>query len=266
MSLSGANIVESVYNDRALLLENDGNLKPVYEEHLELSGFEVHCAGNLAQARNVLEYLPVNLIVCNEFLAGGNTLEFLASLRNEGIQSSIVVMTEDEDRVWEHIPEQETALQTFPIPQDLQQFLKSDINQFVSLVTMVLDTMRCVLLVTDCHAEAIEVENVLITNNYRVCSVRDGQYALKAIQSAAPTHHPVDVLVFDILNRYYPGFMFLADLLKCSINLPSVVITDTSTSVEKIKSKTGFEVSDILPKNNLSSDLIPLIEQLILNN
>lgn len=264
MALSGSNIIESIYTDRVLVIESDEKMRSVYEEHLDFSGFEVYCALDLAQAENHLEYLPVNLIVCNEDISGlESTLKFISGLRQKNVNNTIIVLTKDEDRLWDNIPDSETSIQSFPIPHDLENFLKADINQFVSLVLMAVDNMKCVLLVNDSPIETAELENMLINNYFRVCSVRDGLQALEAIDKAAPTSHKVQILVLNIINRYYPGLMFLSRLAKQSINLPSIILTGMQISEEKIKQKTNYDISSIILKKNISSELIPAIQKLI---
>lgn len=264
MALTGSNIIESIYADRALLIEPNAKMRSVYEEHLEFSGFEVHCAQSLLEAENNLEYLPVNLIVCNETAAGLNpTLNFIQLLREKDQKLAVILLSENEDELWDHIPETETWTQSFPIPHDLESFLKTDINQFISLVLMALDDMKCILLVNDSPTETAEMENLLINNYFRVCSVRDGLQGMDALAKAASTNNDVDFLVLDSINRYYPGFTFLSELAKRSIVLPSILLTNKEQSVESIKSKTNFDISSILSKSKFVSDLIPAIRKLI---
>lgn len=265
MALSGANLIENVYNDRVLLLQDNNDLRRVYEEHLEFSGYEVHCADTVMEANNILEYVPVNLIVSAEFINNGekNMVEFLGMLRNMGTTSWMLILTEDEERVWDQIDENETRLHTFPIPDDLDEFLKSDVNQFVSIVAMVLDELPCVLIVNDSNGERIELENMLISKNYRICSVPDGNQGIDAILQMESTKHPFQIIVTDIINRYYPGFMFLDELFKQDIKLPSIVLTSVDISLEKIYDKTRYDVSCVIRKNQISAQLIPKIQELI---
>lgn len=264
MTLTAANIVENIYNDRVLLMENDPTMRAVYEEHLEFSGYEVHVACTMAEAHNVLEYVPVNLIVTNEFIEGNiNTVPFINKLRQDKIGSSILVLSENEDRVWDQMPDDEMALQTFPIPKDLDEFFRTDINQFVSIINMVLDGMKCVLSVNDSHAEMIQLENLLITNNYRICSVKDGLRGLEMLEKAKDTRKPVDLIIMDVVNRYQPGFMFLEDLSRRNFAVPAIVLTTLNIDSERVKAKTNYEISHILHKKKIDTDLIQLIQQTI---
>ncbi|MGK5091199.1 response regulator [Deltaproteobacteria bacterium TL4] len=264
MALSGANIVESVYNDRVLLLESNPELRRFYEEQLEFAGYEVHCAQNVSQALNVLEYVPVNLIVCNELFDGNrNSVKYLRLLRSNGIKSAVLVLTANEDRVWSQIPDEEVCLHTFPIPEDLDEYFKSDINQFVAVVNMVLDELKCLLIVDDITSESIEIENLLVSNSYRVCSVSNGEDGLKAIAKAEQTSYKFNAIILNTINRYYPGALFLEELFKQGYQIPVLVLISGTGSSEKMSEKTQYEFLRTLPKAEIATQLIPAICELI---
>ena len=264
MALSGANIVESIYNDRVLLLESNTEMRRIYEEQLEFSGYEVHCATSSAEAKNVLAYVPVNLIVCNEFFDDGkNALEYLTALRKHSIHTSILFLTDDEDRVWSQIPDDDMLIQTFPIPHDLDDFFKADINQFVSIVAMFLDNMKCALIVSDSTSERIDIENMLIANNYRVCSVNSGKPGLESILKSIQTPQKVNLIIMDIINRYYPGFMFLEDLAKNDIALPTIILSTAELSLEKLEQKTHYHIAKIVPKLNVETKLLAAVQEIM---
>jgi len=270
MALTGRNLIESIYNDRALLIESDPRMRSFYEDHLEFSGFEVHCANTLAEANNVLEYLPVNLIIANEFLGNDESvIDYIKSLREKGMKNAVILLTENEDRVWEQISDDENILQIFPLPEDLETFLKSDINQFVSMVGMAINDMHRILVINDSPAETVELENLLINNYFRVRSVRDGKTGLDLLRKSASEHYHVDLVICNIFNCHYPGLMFLAELAKDSIDVQSVLLTSveasTEATIEEIKEKTHYEVSKILSKTEISDQLIPSIQTIISN-
>ena len=64
-------------------------MRQIYGEQLEFSGYEVYYADNLEQASNILDYVPVNLLVCNEYFEEEkkNLVPYLQHLRKEGLQS-----------------------------------------------------------------------------------------------------------------------------------------------------------------------------------
>lgn len=265
MALSGANLVGNVYSDRVLLLENDLHMRQIYGEQLEFSGYEVYYADNLEQASNILDYVPVNLLVCNEYFEEEkkNLVPYLQHLRKEGLQSSVIILTENEERVFDQLPEDEVGIETFPIPCDLDHFFKHDINQFVSIAAMVLDKMAGILVINDSHAESIEIENLLIQNYYRICSVQDGMHGKEILQKALQTRHPIDLIILDLINQNYPGCLFLAELSSLSILLPVIVISTLEYSKERILTKTAYSVSSILSKKEISTNLIPTIAEIL---
>ena len=162
----------------------------------------------------------------------------------------MIILTENEERVFDQLPEDEVGIETFPIPCDLDHFFKHDINQFVSIAAMVLDKMAGILVINDSHAESIEIENLLIQNYYRICSVQDGMHGKEILQKALQTRHPIDLIILDLINQNYPGCLFLAELSSLSILLPVIVISTLEYSKERILTKTAYSVSSILSKRN----------------
>ncbi|MBF0236358.1 MAG: response regulator [SAR324 cluster bacterium] len=262
MALSAANLINSIYNDRVLLLEGNEVMRRFYEEHLEFSGFEVHCATTQEEAYNILEYVPVNLIVCNEYLESRNNIPFIVRLRKKHNSSNILILTSNEDRVWELLPE-DPYIQTFPVPENIDEFLKGDINQFVSLVAMSLVERTGILLVNDNSNERMEIENILISNNYRICSVNSGQEGLSMIQRALRTRYQIHLTILDIFNRYYPGLRFLEDLSRDYPELPIILLTSVEVSQEKLDRIHQHNNVKVLLKKDISAMLLPHIRTLL---
>ena len=112
-------------------------------------------------------------------------------------------------------------------------------------------------------APFLEMENILINNHFRVCSVRDGQNGVTLLKKSLTTKHKVDLIIFTLINRYYPGLMFLADLVQNSLYLHSILLTSMDTTVEQIKEKTNYNVSKILQKSEIPSQLVTSIKTAI---
>jgi two-component system, OmpR family, phosphate regulon response regulator OmpR len=68
---------------RLLLVDDDARLTAMLSDYLTAAGFEVECAGNLAQGRQALEAGQPDLLVLDLMLPDGDGLDFCRSLRGD---------------------------------------------------------------------------------------------------------------------------------------------------------------------------------------
>jgi DNA-binding response OmpR family regulator len=84
-----------------LLIEDNSHIMKMNADELSDRGYEVLCADNLAQARNLLQFHQPDLIILDILLPDGNGIEFCRELR-ESISIPVIflsAMAEDKDVV-----------------------------------------------------------------------------------------------------------------------------------------------------------------------
>ena len=84
-----------------LLIEDNSHIMKMNADELSDRGYEVLCADNLAQARNLLQFHQPDLLILDILLPDGNGIEFCRELR-ESISIPVIflsAMAEDKDVV-----------------------------------------------------------------------------------------------------------------------------------------------------------------------
>ena len=76
-----------------LVVDDEDNLRRGLRLHLELEGFRVRAAADLAQARAALADRPADLLVLDASLPDGDGFDFAAELRRDGDLTPILLLT-----------------------------------------------------------------------------------------------------------------------------------------------------------------------------
>jgi DNA-binding response OmpR family regulator len=76
-----------------LLVEDNPDIQKVNQELLEMSGYRVKIAMDLAEAKAIISTQTLDLIVLDVMLPDGNGLDFLYQMRQNGIDTPVLVLT-----------------------------------------------------------------------------------------------------------------------------------------------------------------------------
>ncbi len=82
---------------RILLIEDDAGLAQMLTMHFEDQSHEVYHAINLASAEQLIQQQQPDLIILDQSLPDGKGYDFLCQAINQGLQSTVVMMTAEHD-------------------------------------------------------------------------------------------------------------------------------------------------------------------------
>ena len=78
---------------RVLVVDDDAAIREMVAMALEKSGFDVVRAGSSGEARRALQERPVDLVICDIYMPGGDGLSVLAGVRETADPPPVILMT-----------------------------------------------------------------------------------------------------------------------------------------------------------------------------
>ena len=245
-----------LHQDRILLIKPASQMCQYYHDYLEFMGFEVYCTSQMEEALQILETIAIDLVICDrEHQQGRENLQTLLGSLKPDECLSIILLTFSKSSL---INEQGSILHTYPLAINTDQFFDGNLKMLITLIKSILEKMKYVMILNDSYHDQLICEQPLMKKNYHLHSTCNGYIALQELMN--PKTRGAEVLILDLCNRYYSGFMLLSQLKQAQYIIPVFVVTGIDIDAKQIFERTGIEVSSVLNKKQ-TSELPKLVGQ-----
>jgi DNA-binding NtrC family response regulator len=107
-----------------LVVDRDPLMREILVDALHLVDAEVHCAGSVKEALEILANESIGAVVCEDYLERGTGLELLERMRNCGLEIPFAMMTASETEPCRETVFKAGAAIIFEKPFGLDDFLE----------------------------------------------------------------------------------------------------------------------------------------------
>ena len=241
---------------RILLFKTTSVMHQYYYEYLDFVGFEVYDTHQIEEALQILETIAIDILICDvENEEGQKNLQVIQSSFTQDESVSIIALSRQS-----YLSNQllRKNVYSYPLATDINHFSDGNFKKLLVLIRSIIQKMKYILILNDSYHDQVICEQSLMRRNYHLHTTCNGHIAFNTLMNQS--NFRVDLLVLDLCNRYYSGFMLLSQLAQAKHHMPVFVVTTIEVNADQILQRTGFQIHSILNKQE-ASQLPQLIAQ-----